>query len=239
MIYAEAGATVEAVLMDAPAGMLPGIEWAVVDPTTGDYAIARSGSGVTNTVTDVYRVSFPAPAIPDTYLVRWYLGAVTLASEELVVSSGPPVIPGGGSGLIAVADLDARRVSYEDATQAQALIDDASAIVRAYVSPVFDDVTRGGVLSTPDVVVMVVVSMVRRALTNPVGLSMEVLGDYTYQAGSNAVATLMPTARERRLLRLAASAFAVSRGMEFSAPGSSSIYLRSDTPGSGGPVWSL
>lgn len=225
MIYAQAGSTVEAVLMDAPAGMLPGIEWAVVDPTTGDYAIARSGSGVTNTSPDVYRVSFTAPAIPDTYLVRWYFDTTTLASEELVVSSGPPAVPGGGSGLIAVADLDARRVAYEDSAQAQAAINDASAIAREYVAPVFDDVTRGGLLATPDVVIPIVVSMVRRVLTNPVGLSMEVLGDYTYQAGSNGVATLLPTQRERRLLRRAAASFAKANGIVFEAWGSGSGWM--------------
>lgn len=231
MIYAQAGTTVEAVLMDAPTGLFPGIEWALVDPTDGSYDIPRSTTGVSNPLPDVYRVSFTAPAVVDVYLVRWFDGATVLASEELVVTAAAPASPlPAANGLIQLADLDARKVAYEDAAQAQAMIDDASAIARAYVAPVFDDVVRGGNPDVPAVVVPVVVGMVRRVLTNPNGLTMEVLGDYTYQANTN-TAMLLPTLRERRLLRRAAAAFARARGIAVQPWGSGGAFMQADLPG--------
>ena len=98
-------------------------------------------------------------------------------------------------GLITTDDLDARKVEYEDADQAEAAIEDASAVARDYVSPILDDVERGDTPDVPGAVVAVVVGMVRRVLANPRGLAAETLGDYSFQAGSNAVATLMPTPR--------------------------------------------
>lgn len=132
-------------------------------------------------------------------------------------------------GLITTDDLIARRVGYSDATQAQAAIDDASAAVRAYVAPVLDSVERGEDPDVPAAVVMVVCGMVRRVLTNPTGLQMETLGDYSYQAMANS-ATLLPTAREKRILRSAATAFAKAVGTEVPTFGTSSIYMRADLP---------
>lgn len=131
------------------------------------------------------------------------------------------------AGLIAVADLDARRVEYEDAAQAQAAIDDASSVARAYVAPVFDSVETP---NAPDLVVAVVVGMVRRALTNPRGLAQETLGDYSYAAGGNAVATLLPTARERKLLRQAATAYALANELDVPAYGTGGVYMQADLP---------
>lgn len=133
-------------------------------------------------------------------------------------------------GLISVADLDARRVEYEDEAQALAAIDDASAVARAYVSPIFDDIDRDGDPDVPDAVVAVVVGMVRRVLTNPRGLASETLGDYTYAAGSNAVATLLPTQREKKVLRQAAKAFAKAQGLDVPAFGTGSPFMGGDLP---------
>lgn len=132
--------------------------------------------------------------------------------------------------LITVADLDARRVEYEDAAQAQAAVEDASAVVRAYVAPILDAVEAP---DTPAAVVTVVVGMVRRVLTNPTGLSMETLGDYSYQAGTNAVATLLPTNRERKLLRLACTAYAKAQTPPLDIPswGVGAVYQQADLPG--------
>lgn len=134
------------------------------------------------------------------------------------------------AGLINLTDLDARRVEYEDTGQAQAAIDDASAVARDYVSPVLDAVERGGTPDVPGSVVAVVVGMARRVLTNPRGLASEQLGDYAFQAGSNAVATLMPTGRERRMLRRAAAVFAKANGMTVPSWGASSAYQQADLP---------
>lgn len=130
-------------------------------------------------------------------------------------------------GLVSVDDLDARRIEYEDNDQAQAAIDDASSVARAYVAPVLDDLESP---DTPGAIVVVVCSMVRRVLTNPNGLNMEVLGDYQYQT-QNGVATLLPTTRERRLLRAAASAYAKAEGMDVPAFGVGAVYLQANLPG--------
>lgn len=96
----------------------------------------------------------------------------------------------------ALADLDA-------AEQAQftALLGDASAIVRqeAGVDWVADD---GVTVTTPDVVVPVVVAVVRRSVSNPEGLTGETLGDHTWQM-SNASADLYLTKAETKTVRRA------------------------------------
>jgi hypothetical protein len=130
-------------------------------------------------------------------------------------------------GLISVADLDARQVEYVDNAQAQAAIDDASAVARACVSPVLDDVEDD---TAPAAVKAVVVGMVRRVLSNPRGLQSETLGDYTYAAGANAVATLLPTQREKRLLRQAAAAYAKANDLDVLSWGSGSGYMQGDLP---------
>lgn len=106
------------------------------------------------------------------------------------------------AGLITVAELIARP-GFEsvDSTQAQALIDDASALVRDAASPLLDAVESP---ATPPVVVTVLVSMIRRGFSNPLGHQSENLGDYAYTAGTTGgVATLYLTSRERKLVRRA------------------------------------
>lgn len=76
----------------------------------------------------------------------------------------------------------------------------------------------------------VVVGMVRRVLTNPRGLQQESLGDYMYQAGTNAVATLNPTQREKRLLRMAAAAYAKANDVDFAGWGAGAVNLQADLP---------
>jgi hypothetical protein len=135
-------------------------------------------------------------------------------------------------GLIDISDLDARKVEYEDAGQAQAAIDDASAVARDYVSPILDTIDRGGTPDVPGAVVAVVVGMARRVLTNPRGLAAETLGDYTFQAGANAVATLLPTQREKKMLRRAAAAFAKAQVPPIPVPawGAEGAYQQADLP---------
>ncbi len=130
-------------------------------------------------------------------------------------------------GLISVADLDARQVRYADSAQAQAAIDDASAVARACVGPTLDDVEAP---DAPGVVVAVVVGMVRRVLTNPVGLAQESLGDYSFATGGGGVATLLPTAREKRLLRKAAAAYATAQGATPPAYGTGSVSFEGNLP---------
>jgi hypothetical protein len=130
-------------------------------------------------------------------------------------------------GLITVADLDARQVDYGTPEQAQAAVADASAVARAYVAPVLDAVEAP---DAPAAVVAVVVGMVRRVLTNPRGLAQESLGDYAYTAGPYPQATLLPTNREKRMLRQAAAAYATANSIDIPSWGASGVYQQSDLP---------
>lgn len=134
-------------------------------------------------------------------------------------------------GLIMTADLDARKVTYEDTAQAQAAIEDASAVARDYVSPIFDEVEAAAQDNpVPAAVTAVVVGMVRRVLTNPSGHAAETLGDFSFQAGVNAVATLMPTARERRMLRRAAVVYAKANALDVPSWGAGGVNMQADLP---------
>lgn len=130
-------------------------------------------------------------------------------------------------GLISVADLTARQVSFADNAQAQAAIDDASAVARACVEPILDNL-EAATGNVPAAVVAVVVGMVRRVLTNPTGLAQETLGDYSFATGGGGVATLLPTAREKRLLRKAAAAYAKANALSVPAFGATGVYMQSD-----------
>lgn len=113
--------------------------------------------------------------------------------------------------LITVAQYEARAAtSYagDELTKVTALIDDASALVNLIAfgtttADYWDDTT------VPDAVVPVVVSMVRRALENPRGLSGEQLGDYQWQAGQSTSQTIYATRPERRIIRRAAGTLGV------------------------------
>lgn len=131
-------------------------------------------------------------------------------------------------GLISVADLAARQVEYADDAQAQAAIEDASAVARACVEPTFDQLETP---DTPPLVVAVVCGMVRRVLANPQGLQSETLGDYSWMAAATGgVAALLPTAREKRLLRRAAAAYAKAQDETPPAHGVSGVYQQADLP---------
>lgn len=87
-----------------------------------------------------------------------------------------------------------------EATRINALIDDASALV-LQIADMDTDWTDATV---PDVVVPVVVSMVRRSLENPLGLSGEQIGQYQWQASSGNATAIHATMRETRIIRKAA-----------------------------------
>lgn len=123
------------------------------------------------------------------------------------------------AGLITIDQLLARP-GFEsiDSAQAQALIDDASALVRDAATPELDAVNAP---DAPAGVVAVMVNMIRRGLRNPLGHQSETLGDYSYAAGmgGGGVATLYLTRRERRLVRRAAGKL-----------GASSLTMTTDLP---------
>lgn len=111
--------------------------------------------------------------------------------------------------LIAVSDLETRlntTLGSDESAQAEALIQDASALVRDYADD--DFIADDGTLDVPDAVIPVVVSMVRRARENPLGRTAENLGDFGWQqqpsGGAGTPPTLYATRREKRIVRRAA-----------------------------------
>lgn len=106
--------------------------------------------------------------------------------------------------LVSYAELT-RRPGLEGIAedQAEALLDDASALVRLEACGKLDDVEPP---NTPDAVTVVVISMVRRGSANPMGFQQESLGDHSYtdgQAGVGGVASLYMTNREKKIVRRA------------------------------------
>lgn len=121
--------------------------------------------------------------------------------------------------LATTADLDARKIEYEDAGQANAAIADASAVVVAYLSR-FSGVDLTDMTDDETAAVTpVVVSIVRRLLFNPRGLAQEALGDYSYSLGGTMLGSLRPTRTERAALREA-----------FGVKGASSIEMKAPLP---------
>lgn len=108
--------------------------------------------------------------------------------------------------LVTVTKLQTRLGRTFDATetsQAEALLKDASALVRDIADDDFLD--DAGNLTVPASIVPVVVSMVRRGFDNPRGLTSETLGDYTWQASGNAMSGIYATRKEKIVIRRAVS----------------------------------
>lgn len=112
--------------------------------------------------------------------------------------------------LVSYAELTARPgFDGIEQTQAEALLDDASDLVRLAAQGVLDDVESP---DTPGAVRAVVIQMVRRGWSNPSGYQQESLGDHSYTAGTaggSGVATLYLTGRERRIVRRVAGVLGV------------------------------
>lgn len=109
--------------------------------------------------------------------------------------------------LITVAQIEARlgqAFTGTDLAQVEALIDDASALVRHVARTDF-------ATSVPATIVTVVGQMVRRALDNPGELTGENIGTYGWQAQqpSPSGGSLYVTRAERRIIREAAERPAV------------------------------
>lgn len=103
-----------------------------------------------------------------------------------------------------------------DEAQAAAVLDDVSALV----VQIADLATAWTAETVPAAVVPVIVSMARRGLSNPRGLTGEQLGDYGWQAqGGGGSSSLYATRREERIIRRAAGRL-----------GAKSVDLDSDLP---------
>lgn len=124
--------------------------------------------------------------------------------------------------LLSIAELQARTgktYSGTELAQANAFIEDASALVREIAETDFHDPDTGA-FARPEAIRPVVVAMVRRALELPVGaaagLTGEQIGAYGWQAGGSEgsgrggpSASLYATRREVRIIRRAAGRLGV------------------------------
>lgn len=119
--------------------------------------------------------------------------------------------------LITVEQLIARPgFDGVDEAQASAVLDDVSALVAA----VADLAVPWTAATVPAEVVPVIVSMARRGLSNPRGLTGEQLGDYGWQSqGGAGASSLYATRNEKRIIRKAAGRL-----------GATTVTLDSDLP---------
>lgn len=85
-------------------------------------------------------------------------------------------------------------------SQAEAVAEDASGMVRDLVKPLLDEVDPPEV---PASIRAVVIAMVRRGVDNPNGYASESLGDYSRSTAPGGVATVYMTKREEKIVRRA------------------------------------
>jgi len=100
--------------------------------------------------------------------------------------------------LAELADFEVRygrELSGDEITRAEALLDDASALIRDEAGDDFDTV--------PATVLFVVCEVVRRAFDNPAGLQGENIGDYGWHGGAVPSGVYL-TAEEKQIVHRAA-----------------------------------
>lgn len=106
------------------------------------------------------------------------------------------------STLVLVSEVEKRfktTFSGDDLEQIEALLEDASNLVRACVAPELDD-TEAPLTGNLRALIPIILSMVRRSRENPRGLTGEQLGDYGWQAQGAATSVYL-TRNEKRLVR--------------------------------------
>lgn len=96
-----------------------------------------------------------------------------------------------------------RSLGATEEAQAEALLGDASAIVRLEAGEDFLDEAGEELEDVPDVIAGVVYAMVRRGMENPRALTGETLGDYSWQAGGASSTGIFLTREEKRTIRRA------------------------------------
>lgn len=91
--------------------------------------------------------------------------------------------------LMSLAQYEARlgrSLTGVKATQAEAFLDDASALVRRIAGGSLDDSDS---TTVPDAILPIIFSMVNRGIHNPRGHDSERVADYQYSGGGNIFAT--------------------------------------------------
>lgn len=107
--------------------------------------------------------------------------------------------------LADITDIEARlgrTFSGEEHTRVEALLDDASALVRDEAGITWIDPGTGLLTTVPGSIRAVVLRSVERAVRNPQGFSAESAGDYSYQR-TNVEPGVYLTDSERQIIRRA------------------------------------
>lgn len=107
--------------------------------------------------------------------------------------------------LADITDIEARlgrTFSGDELTRVEALLDDASALVRDEASLTWIDPGTGLLTTVPGSIRAVVLRSVERAVRNPQGFSAESAGDYSYQR-TNVEPGVYLTDGERQVIRRA------------------------------------
>lgn len=107
--------------------------------------------------------------------------------------------------LADISDIEARLgkvFTGDEATRVEALLDDASALVRDEAGITWTDPDTGQLTLVPGSVRAVVLRSVERAVRNPQGFSAESAGDYSYQR-TNVEPGVYLTDGERQIIRRA------------------------------------
>jgi len=113
--------------------------------------------------------------------------------------------------LVTIGEFETRYgASIDDAGRAQALLDDASALVREVAGFDYVNALTGELDGVPTGLVGVVCDVTRRAYDNPAGLESETIGDYTWRAGTFRGAGAYLTDDERRRVKRAAGKMSVT-----------------------------
>lgn len=126
--------------------------------------------------------------------------------------------------LADITDIEARlgrTFSGDEHTRVEALLDDASALVRDEAGITWIDPETGLLTTVPGSIRAVVLRSVERAVRNPQGFSAESAGDYSYQR-TNVEPGVYLTDSERQIIRRATGrtglwAQPVTRGDEYLA----------------------
>lgn len=107
--------------------------------------------------------------------------------------------------LADITDIEARlgrTFSGDELTRVEALLDDASALVRDEAGLTWIDPGTGLLTTVPGSIRVVVLRSVERAVRNPQGFSAESAGDYSYQR-NNVEPGVYLTDSERQVIRRA------------------------------------
>lgn len=130
--------------------------------------------------------------------------------------------------LADVPDLEARlgrAITGDELGRIEALLDDASALVRDVAGKTWLDPVTGALLSVPGSVRWVVLRAAERAVRNPEGFSAESDGDYSYQRIGVEPGVYLTAGEERAIRRAVGKTGLWSQPLTRNEDGYDQIYV--------------